>query len=235
MPPRYTWTPSSNSVRRWRFVSRRVTSAIAVARPPPIGRRNTWIWTSRSGRRPRPSLRSRSTRSSHCTMRASKSSSRPSDATAVSSNAGLGVETLLCHAQVARHVVRVATLRTRRAIERGDYDAAIGEVALVLRLVRDLRTRGLMITQLVSGGHHPRRLRQHGQSDHRRTRAPRRALRPPAPVAPRARSQLARRLCRRLSRRVSARPIRAPTDGSEDNPMASRRVHPTTLPGSSGV
>ena len=63
---------------------------------------------------------------------------------------GLGVETLLSHAQVARHVARVALLRTRRAIERGDYDAAIGEVALVLRLVRDMRTRGFMISQLVA-------------------------------------------------------------------------------------
>jgi hypothetical protein len=63
---------------------------------------------------------------------------------------GLGIETLLCHAQVSRQVARIAALRTRRAVERGDYDAAIREVDIVLRLVRDLRSRGFMITQLVA-------------------------------------------------------------------------------------
>jgi hypothetical protein len=63
---------------------------------------------------------------------------------------GLGVDALLPHAQTARQVVRVASLRVRRDVERGDYDAAIGEVALSLRLVRDLRARGFMITQLVA-------------------------------------------------------------------------------------
>jgi hypothetical protein len=63
---------------------------------------------------------------------------------------GIGVEAPLSQAQVCRQVARIAALRTRRAVERGDYDAAIREVDIALRMVRDLRPRGFMITQLVA-------------------------------------------------------------------------------------
>lgn len=64
--------------------------------------------------------------------------------------AGLGVESLLPHAQSARQVVRVVQLRVERDLRRGAIDPAIDDVATVLRLVRDLRPRGHSITQLVS-------------------------------------------------------------------------------------
>ncbi|HZW30843.1 MAG TPA: hypothetical protein VFF52_09065, partial [Isosphaeraceae bacterium] len=62
----------------------------------------------------------------------------------------LGLEEILCHAQASRQVARIAMLRTRRAVDRGEYDAAIRDVEVVLRLVRDLRPRGNMLTQLVA-------------------------------------------------------------------------------------
>jgi hypothetical protein len=65
--------------------------------------------------------------------------------------AGLGEEARIPHVQAARQVVRVASLRVRRAVERGDFDAAIRDVETVLRLDRDLRPRGSMITQMVAG------------------------------------------------------------------------------------
>jgi hypothetical protein len=65
--------------------------------------------------------------------------------------AGLGDEARIPHVQPARQVARLASLRVRRAVERGDFDAAIRDVEVVLRLVRDLRPRGSMVTQLVAG------------------------------------------------------------------------------------
>jgi len=62
----------------------------------------------------------------------------------------LGPEEILCHVQASRQVVRIAMLRTWRAVDGGDYDAAIRDVEVVLRLVRDLRPRGFMFTQLVA-------------------------------------------------------------------------------------
>jgi hypothetical protein len=64
--------------------------------------------------------------------------------------AGFGPDAPQCHAQAARQVARIASLRVRRAVERRDFDAAIREVESVLRLVRDLRPRGWMIVQLVA-------------------------------------------------------------------------------------
>ncbi len=54
------------------------------------------------------------------------------------------------HLQAARQVARVASLRVRRAVERGDFDAAIRDVEMVLRMVRDLQPRGNMIAELVA-------------------------------------------------------------------------------------
>jgi hypothetical protein len=65
--------------------------------------------------------------------------------------AGLGDEARIPHIQPARQVARVASLRVRRAVERGDFDAATRDVETVLRLVRDLRPRGSMVTQMVAG------------------------------------------------------------------------------------
>jgi hypothetical protein len=65
--------------------------------------------------------------------------------------AGLGDEARIPHIQAARQVARLASPRVRRAVERGDFDAAIRDVEAVLRLVRDLRPRGSMVTQLVAG------------------------------------------------------------------------------------
>jgi hypothetical protein len=63
----------------------------------------------------------------------------------------LGDDALLPHLQSARQVARVASLRVRRAVEQGDFDAAIRAVEEVLRLARDLRPRGSMFTQMVAG------------------------------------------------------------------------------------
>ena len=64
---------------------------------------------------------------------------------------GLGVEVgVYYHSQAARQVARVASLRVRRAVERGDFDAAIRDVEMVLRMVRDLQPRGNMIAELVA-------------------------------------------------------------------------------------
>ncbi len=63
---------------------------------------------------------------------------------------GLGPSASRPHLQAARQVARISSLRVRRATERQDFDAAIREVEMVLRLVRDLQPRGAIITQLVA-------------------------------------------------------------------------------------
>jgi hypothetical protein len=63
---------------------------------------------------------------------------------------GLSFEALLPHAQAMRTVARALTLKTQRDLRAGDLDAAVGNVATVLRLSRDLRPRGMIIVQLVS-------------------------------------------------------------------------------------
>jgi hypothetical protein len=63
---------------------------------------------------------------------------------------GVGFTALVPHAQVARQVFRVSSLKLQRALQRGDLAAAIREIEIVLRLARDLRPRGDMISQMVA-------------------------------------------------------------------------------------
>jgi hypothetical protein len=63
---------------------------------------------------------------------------------------GVGLASLLPHAQAARQVARVAEWRIRRDLARGDFERPIQAVEMVLRLSRDLRPRGHEVCQLVS-------------------------------------------------------------------------------------
>jgi hypothetical protein len=63
---------------------------------------------------------------------------------------GLGILPLLPHAQVTRQVYRVSSLKLQRDVQRGDLAAAIREIEMVLRLARDLRPRGITMSQLVA-------------------------------------------------------------------------------------
>ncbi len=63
---------------------------------------------------------------------------------------GLHSMSPLPHAQAARRVARLVTLRTRRGLDRGDFEQPLHDLAIVLRLTRDLRPRGPMICQLVA-------------------------------------------------------------------------------------
>lgn len=63
---------------------------------------------------------------------------------------GTNVDSLLPHAQVTRTVVRVSLIRARRMLDRGEVNKAIDELKPILRLTRDLRPRGFLISQLVS-------------------------------------------------------------------------------------
>jgi hypothetical protein len=62
----------------------------------------------------------------------------------------LGMSSLLPHAQGARQVVRILQLKASRELDLQDVTAAIGSLEAGLRLSRDLRPRGFVITQLVS-------------------------------------------------------------------------------------
>ena len=64
---------------------------------------------------------------------------------------GVGFTALLPHAQTARMVARVAQMKVKREIDKGELDAAIADVRIVLRLTRDLQIRGYLISQLVAG------------------------------------------------------------------------------------
>ena len=64
---------------------------------------------------------------------------------------GCDTGSLLPHAQAAREVARLAVLRTRRSLDRGNVETPIHDLATVLRLARDLRPRGPSICQVVSG------------------------------------------------------------------------------------
>ena len=55
---------------------------------------------------------------------------------------GFGIAAMLPHAQASRQVARISSLKVQRAVQRGDLAAAIREIDVVLRLVRDLRPRG---------------------------------------------------------------------------------------------
>jgi hypothetical protein len=63
---------------------------------------------------------------------------------------GIAFSALLPHAQVARQVFRVSSLKVQRAVQRGELATAIREIEMVLRLARDLRPRGVIISQLVA-------------------------------------------------------------------------------------
>ncbi len=62
----------------------------------------------------------------------------------------IGVTTQVPHAQVARQVGRVAVMKVRRELERGELDAALRDLERLLRLSRDLLPQGVMITDLVN-------------------------------------------------------------------------------------
>lgn len=63
---------------------------------------------------------------------------------------GLSLGSPIPHAQAARQVVKVAALRTKRDLARGNIDHALGDLATVLRLCRDLQPRGTLLCQIVS-------------------------------------------------------------------------------------
>ncbi len=63
---------------------------------------------------------------------------------------GFGIDALEPHAQATRVVTRIATLRVQRSVRRGDFDGAIRDIELILRLIRDLQHRGGVISQLVA-------------------------------------------------------------------------------------
>ncbi len=65
--------------------------------------------------------------------------------------AGLSTQALLPHGQAARTVARAISLRIFRDAEKGNLERAIPDLAMILRLSRDLRPRGYAIMQLVSG------------------------------------------------------------------------------------
>jgi hypothetical protein len=63
---------------------------------------------------------------------------------------GLRIDAQLPHAQAARGVARLAVLQLYHARQKGDIDEARQSVRRILRLSRDLRPRGHLVTQLVS-------------------------------------------------------------------------------------
>ena len=62
----------------------------------------------------------------------------------------VGITSLLPHAQVSRQVARVSSLKVHAPCSAATWPTAIREIDVVLRLVRDLRPRGSMISQLVA-------------------------------------------------------------------------------------
>lgn len=64
--------------------------------------------------------------------------------------AGLSFHALIPHVQVVRQVGRVGLWRTRRDYQRGDLQRPLQDIKILLRLTRDLRVRGVLVTQLVA-------------------------------------------------------------------------------------
>ncbi len=64
--------------------------------------------------------------------------------------AGLGFSALLSHVQAAREIARIAQVRATVALKNGDIDSVIEDLAVVLRLSRDLNSSGFIISYLVS-------------------------------------------------------------------------------------
>jgi RNA polymerase sigma factor (sigma-70 family) len=62
----------------------------------------------------------------------------------------VGPTARVLHAQVAGQVARIVVLKAGREIERNEFDAALRDLRRLLRLSRDLRPRGVMISQIVS-------------------------------------------------------------------------------------
>lgn len=63
---------------------------------------------------------------------------------------GMSLDSLVPHAAGARHVARVVDWRSSHDLVRGDFQRPIQGIEMVLRLSRDLRTRGEPVTQMVS-------------------------------------------------------------------------------------
>lgn len=63
---------------------------------------------------------------------------------------GMGIAPLTPHIFAARNINRVLHLKIREDLGRGDLDEAIGHLAIALRLARDIRPRGEIVTQLAS-------------------------------------------------------------------------------------
>jgi hypothetical protein len=61
-----------------------------------------------------------------------------------------GVTAYAAHVQTARNVARVAQLRVRQFLEKGEIDPAIRDLKRLLRLSRDLIPRGFAITDLTA-------------------------------------------------------------------------------------
>lgn len=69
---------------------------------------------------------------------------------ALASGFGADVFVMIPHVDAARWATRIAGLRVQRAVQRGDFEGAIRDVEMVLRLAGDLRPRGGVISQLIS-------------------------------------------------------------------------------------
>ena len=63
---------------------------------------------------------------------------------------GVGIMALWPHVQSARGVARMVDERVRRDLENGNFDRPLQSIEICLRLSRDIRQRGLGISQLVS-------------------------------------------------------------------------------------
>ena len=63
---------------------------------------------------------------------------------------GVGFAALLPHAQSARDIARIASVRAWSKLQKGNVDSAIQDAATTLRLGRDVAHRGTLISTLVS-------------------------------------------------------------------------------------
>jgi hypothetical protein len=63
---------------------------------------------------------------------------------------GRSLQSPFPHIEAAREVARVVTWRTRRDLQRGDFQRPLEDLQTLLRLSRDLRPRGAAVCQLVS-------------------------------------------------------------------------------------
>lgn len=63
---------------------------------------------------------------------------------------GVGLMALLPHAQSAREITRVATVRAWHELQKGNIDGAIQDAKTTFRLGRDITHRGVLVSALVS-------------------------------------------------------------------------------------